>query len=289
MKKITFILCTLAFILSSCVKPESEETANIIADAKSYIEGNGLSYNLPIYAKVATKTAGFSNTVTLDWEKAIVNELSEKTVVEVPFSGPYRLKAAYMTSRNGKKQYRRATTTTYMVLEKYKDGRTDAYVETFIQRGKKCDVTKFKGSNGIAFIIISDLDGNVTKQEIAVSGKNYEMPEKSSNEQAESAIGFRLALVKVMATKSCPQYQTLICPVCGTEFEGNITDFNLNCPRCHSMYYSWDITECPSCGKPWTHCTCQNAGQSCASCGRNPENWPCSPDCVPGKNCTCGQ
>lgn len=282
----------------SCQKEDNFLQNSTIEKATDFVEQNFSMVALPFYPEIFTKSVE-NNTITFLWDEAILTDTGGVEFVEVPLGGPRKLKSVYITSKSGNIVYSKAATKSYLVLE-YREGSQvpEVYVETYIQKGRKCRMNKaYDFTKARGFAIVSDLDGNILSQKAFVNGNMIEIEDKveGSCQCGENLfpncdfVGFRACPVILVATKTrtgCPIYEYLTCPDCGAAYTGNIQDMELACPYCGYKYYSQYVEICPTCGGIRGACSCPNPAGSCAPCGRNAQN--CDTGCgKDGGHCTC--
>lgn len=300
MKRATLIyLSAVLLIMSSCQKSD-EATSKFIEESKQYYEANATVISLPMQGTTQTKAFDSSlGDVYPEWEKAIESGCGCAKMVEVPLSGTIRVVGTITKITDGKIKRYRSTTMSYLVLDYGGLDTPKMYVETFIEKGKSCTMTA-RSSKGEAtgFVIISDMSGAITEvkgyHEGLAVGINRTTPDvKKVAERGHDFFGFGMAYEAVRKTRSgyCPHGIRYFCPFCGRVY---YETFGVDpiCPECSERYYSFFGTEyCPTCGKPWYQCACENPAGSCPPCGRNSNN--CSAGCQyePGSGhngiCTC--
>ena len=293
MKAIKTIILALSFVvaLSSCSDFESNPNKQIISDAKDYFENSTAGFVLPTFKATDTKGISLTNDFIPEWNSAIVTETADGRTVEIPIGGPKKLGAAFITKYNCKTVYSTATTKSYLVIEYSNNGTPALYIETFIQKGKQCNMTKYSGiPNARGFIILSDLNGNITEQRALLCEQEKSITNHNIKDTAtvQAFIGYRLVQLQICKTKSqtgCPNYEMVLCPQCSYTYYGNINDIDLKCPECGFKYWTQVFWFCPSCGKPENECMCQNPAGSCAPCGRHCFN--CDSGCECNHNCLC--
>lgn len=307
MKRATLIyLSAVLLIMSSCQKEYTDFETSIIKKSKQSLEEMGSTISLPIYPLIDTR-ANNSQSVVLLWDHSLITESDQGQIIEVPLGGTAKLKAAFITSKNGEMVYSKATTKSYLVME-YNDGcvEPEVYVETFIQKGRFCkmhkgyDFTKARG-----FELQTDLSGGIIRQTAFIGGRIISFGKdemESSKECVESVtahimqhrdlVGYRLVPCVLKQTRSvCPIYEYFVCPKCYMIYQADIKDPDFACPYCGYRYYDKFLTFCPICGEEWDKCICQDTEESCPPCGRNSDNCSCDCQYRPGDNihgtCTC--
>lgn len=303
MKKLSFFyLSALLLLMCSCQKEYTDFEMSVIEKSKRSLEEKGETISLPLYPMIDTRANSNSQSIVLLWDQSLITESDQGQIIEVPLGGTAKLKAAFITSKNGEMVYSKATTKSYLVFEYDNDGLgPEVYVETFIQKGRFCkmhkgyDFTKARG-----FELQTDLSGNIIKQTAFISGQiisfgkdetediNEEHVKSKNNHELEHSdlVGYRLAPCVLKQTRSvCPIYEYFVCPECYMIYQADIKDSDFECPFCGYKYFDQYIEFCPTCGKRWDQCACENPAGSCAPCGRNLDN--CDNDCHCGRYCTC--
>lgn len=294
MKTIKTFILALSFVaaLSSCSDFESNPNKQIISDAKDYFENSTAGFVLPTFKATDTKGISLTNDFIPEWNSAIVTETADGRTVEIPIGGPKKLGAAFITKYNCKTVYSTATTKSYLVIEYSNNGTPAIYIETFIQKGKQCNMTKYSGiPNARGFIILSDLNGNITEQRALLCGQEKSITNHNIKDTAtvQAFVGYRLVQLKTVFTKAvsgCPEYTTIICPQCHCEFYDDAKKLYLSCPSCGFVFNDNIIQVCPKCGNLEDYCTCvSHADEECAPCGRHRDN--CDNGCECNHNCLC--
>ena len=286
-----FTCIALSLLLLYACQPETD-LASVNA-AKVFFENQASTLSLPLIDVPQTKSTDlkkFVQSVYPVWEKAITSEVDGRTIVEVPLSGAVKVVGAIVTIDAGTYDIHRATAKSYLVFD-FKDANPDMYVETFLQKGKKCTMTA--GSDRervVGVLILSDMDGHVFDKTGFENGKTHTLTGHThkidiTRIKDVDYFGYRIAYAFTETKGGCPGYQEwILCPNCFTHFWGNPEDPNLQCPYCGQKFTENGDAYCHSCGHLLTECICAN-GDECAPCGQ-PDAY-CNNDCQTSPYCTC--
>ena len=298
MKPFSLLKRTLAFaivfFLFSACQPDSDGLS--INDAKSLFEKTAETLSLPMIGLPETKSDDLSSalqSVYPVWNNATVSEINGHTLIEVPLSGATKVVGAIVTIKEGQYNISRAACKSYLVLE-YTGQEPRLYVETFLQKGKRCTMSAASNRDKEeGFQILSDLDGRVLEKTGFQNGVIRTVSDKHfvidiTRIKDVDYFGYRIAYATTEASTKggCPgQEEYILCPFCFAGFWGNIEDSDLECPYCGYEFYSNGDAICPSCGKPLDQCACQNPIGTCASCGQLV--YDCDSNCSSSPYCPC--
>lgn len=286
---------TIVFLLFYACQPDSDSLS--INDAKSFFEKTAETLSLPMIGLPETKSedlSSFLQSVYPVWNDATVSEINGHTLIEVPLSGTTKVVGAIVTIREGQYNISRAACKSFLVLE-YTGQEPRLYVETFLQKGKRCTMSAVSNRDKEeGFQILSDLDGRVFEKTgfqngviRTVSDKHYVIDVTRIKDV--DYFGYRIAYATTEASTKggCPgQEEYLLCPSCFAGFWGNPEDPDLECPYCSHKYSDNGDTICNLCGYPVSECICgSGSGGECAPCGQ-PDTY-CNSDCSSSPYCTC--
>ena len=286
----TFIVLSL----TGCLNDNDDQA--LITSAQLFFEENAKALSLPILGPDTEVIRDITESVYPSWNKAIVSHIEGKRLVEVPLSGDYRIIGATVFVKDTTPILKKATVVTYLVFEYPESSSTPiTYVETFAEEGNSCNLTASSDlSNIVGLKLLSKPNGIIYNQEVFNHGVIHSSYEKEDscnchkpNKLKYDYLGFRLAYSGYTGTKiGCVGGgEAIICFQCGQTYYGSITNFDLTCPFCGAKYHDMGGEYCPSCGKKWNQCACQNPEGSCAPCGRNVLN--CDATCSQSAYCIC--
>ena len=286
-----FAWVALTLLLLGACQPEAD-LASVNA-AKAFFENQASTLSLPLIDVPQTKSTDLleiAQSVYPAWEKAIISEVDGRTIVEVPLSGAVKVVGAIVTIDAGTYDIHRATAKSYLVFD-FKDANPDMYVETFLQKGKKCTMTAGSDRERVVGVqILSDMDGHVFDKTGFENGKTHTLTGHThkidiTRIKDVDYFGYRIAYAFTETKGGCPGYQEyLICPACFAGFWGNPEDPELECPYCGHQYSDHGDALCAICGHPLSQCIC-GEGQECPPCGQ--PNTYCNSDCSSSPYCTC--
>lgn len=291
------LICALFSCLSFSCKEETSDDV-VIGNAKSFFEENCTVLSLPCFhGDLKTKSSEYLTSLSPVWEKARVLYVGEGALVEVPLTGTAKLGASIVCFCDRKESVFRGTSQSYLLVDQRRLPQATVSVETFIQKGNSCSMSYGSDKTTITgFQVSSNTDGTVRTVRAFHNGHIYEASNEDhhcrchdTNKSKYDIIGVSFVYQVLSDTKggNCPGHATLICTNCGRTFYPSINDFDFVCPYCgdKGSYDPYYFQYCPTCGKQWNQCACQNPAGSCPPCGRNEVN--CGPACTSPANSYC--
>ena len=293
MNKTVLCLTILALVsLSVITSCQSQTDITSVTFARNYFESNAKSLSLPFIGAPPTKSESFEQymqSISPVWKDAIVTEKDGNTLVEVPLSGSVKIVGSIMTIERGKPEESLAATKSYLVVDYSAEPEPQMYVETFLQRGKKCTMLAHSNrSKVIGFQILSDLNGKVFSQMGFQNNRLFAISDEAhfidiNRIKEVNYLGFGI-IYKVLSTKgACPLIGYFLCPACLLEYYAEVDDYeDLECPYCGASFIYHGVDYCPDCGELWENCICDD--NSCAVCGLNKGNCD---NCQTGSSPVC--
>lgn len=287
-----FAWIALSVLLLNGCQPETDFAS--VNAAKVYFENETSTLSLPLLNVPQTKSTDLqeiAQSVYPVWEKAITSEIDGRTLVEVPLSGAIKVVGVITTIDAGNYSIHRAASKSYLVFD-YRESTPDIYIETFLQKGKKCTMSLASDRSNIIGIQIKSLpDGTVVERIGFIEGGAYPLTDKQKKIDVTRIkdvgyLGVRLAYALQGTKSGCSHWEFILCPECNLPYWGDISDPDTHCPVCGHFINEDEIgyVYCHICGHPIYECTCPNS-EVCPSC--NQLVYYCDESCSSSPYCTC--